>query len=75
MLYNTTKLPTIIEKQLFQANFLRVWNFSKYIYNRNNQIDKIIKQPSLPKGAMLEALRKWYFLNKMEIDKKYSIDA
>ena len=34
-----------------------IWRY-KYICNRNNQVDKIIKQTSLIKGAMLEVLRK-----------------
>ena len=34
-----------------------IWRY-KYIYNRNNQVDKIIKQTKLSKGAMLEAIRR-----------------
>ena len=33
-----------------------IWRY-KYICNRNNQVDKIIKQTKLLKGAMPEAIR------------------
>ena len=34
-----------------------IWRY-KYICNRNNQVDKIIKQTKLIKGAMPEAIRR-----------------
>ena len=34
-----------------------IWRY-KYICNRNNQVDKIIKQTKLAKGAMLKAIRR-----------------
>lgn len=34
-----------------------IWRY-KYICNRNNQVDKIVKQTKLTKGAMPEDIRR-----------------